>query len=1103
MSAPNVVDRVVICDAFAEPNEHYQLLLDGNTKRVQRRRPSLTIKADTKAIKGGIAAARANAKPTVIEQEMVEQIENPQINIWRSEVKQWREEGYPGTAKVTRSLLAWWFERSEERHTEKKRFFFCQQEAIETLIYIYEVKRHPMLPETDGLLRYALKLATGTGKTVVMAMAMTWSTLHKAKVSGSSLSGNFLVLTPNLTVRDRVSGDTRGDGLVPNGVTDLYATMDIVPPEYTDAFKPNVMVKNWQSVQLEIERDDWIAEKHLAGDRFVPYGVQKALERRRRRDPVAGVRRLLKGWRDVIVINDEAHHVYGEKAARAGEEPAYIRWNKIMHAVESVTNLALVIDLSATPWYGSGSPKDQGTLFEWLISDFSVYDAFESGLVKIVRLPDPASSAAKFIDIWDRFNSKMPKDDYLGVADDAIATMYAAWSEDFGDWEASFEVFRGPQPVLLVVADTAQRAQWLFEHLTGSYPLLGNDDPDDAASWVTIRVDSKIFDAEKGREGVLRAMVSTVGKPDKPGARVRCIVSVNMLSEGWDVNAVTHILGFRAFGSPLLTEQIIGRGLRRLSYDVLYEPLDARKEGSEETVDSFGIPFVGFPVQKSRTRHRKADKGHTPIPIKPEYAKRRFRIQMPNVRSWAPGVTEPLSALIDVKALPGVKIDPASLPSVVDMVPVIGAEPNTTITRTELHAQFPMNMIAMAVAGELLKRTSSDGPDGLGVGPTFEELLDLSRAYLESRVETIGDADPRDAWIHRYRSRVLDVLENAIAGTGSPAGGHVPMPGDPPELDTATTIKEFRWIADRAAGLKCHLGAVPCHSELEVAFADFLDSADDVDRYIKNEHFGFAITYLEGGRARHYYPDFVIAITSDGGSQHWVVAETKGEVWANTDLKSLAARQWCERMTATGPESWEFLFVPQVPFEKSVKKGATLLSEVIKELRAREARQAGTRLTLIAPDPDVDAASRFTTHLPVYSLEAAAGHFGTGREVQLEGWIPVDGRLNDRLFVARVVGKSMEPRVPDGSLCVFEARPVGSRQNKIVIVQHHDIADPETGGAYTLKQYASEKEVDGDGEPRNVRITLRPLNAAFDPIILTPEFEHDVRVIAELKSVLQ
>ena len=154
--------------------------------------------------------------------------------------------------------------------------------------------------------------------------------------------------------------------------------------------------------------------------------------------------------------------------------------------------------------------------------------------------------------------------------------------------------------MLLCVTDSAQRAAWLFEHLTREYELLRNPDDDDRTRWLTIPIDSKVFDADKGNEAVLREMVNTVGSTGKPGEHVRGIVSVNMLSEGWDVKSVTHILGLRAFGSPLLTEQIIGRGLRLTNYDVLNQPIDERPEGSEETVDAFGIPFIGFPVEKRK-----------------------------------------------------------------------------------------------------------------------------------------------------------------------------------------------------------------------------------------------------------------------------------------------------------------------------------------------------------------------------------------------------------------------------------------------------------------------------------------------------------------------
>src|SRR5262249_44468442 len=159
---------------------------------------------------------------------------------------------------------------------------------------------------------------------------------------------------------------------------------------YIDEFHPNILVRNWQSIPLEAKRDDWIEESELSEEgRFIPASVLWALQRRNRQNPVNVMRRVLGGWRDLVVINDEAHHVYGEKRTRRDEEPQYIKWSRIIEKIREAGRISLVVDLSATPWYGSGSPKPDGTLFEWLISDFSVYDAFESGLVKVVRLPDP------------------------------------------------------------------------------------------------------------------------------------------------------------------------------------------------------------------------------------------------------------------------------------------------------------------------------------------------------------------------------------------------------------------------------------------------------------------------------------------------------------------------------------------------------------------------------------------------------------------------------------------------------------------------------------------------------------------------------------------
>ncbi len=301
-----VVDRVVICDAFREPDRHYRLLAGGKSKLTDGRRPSMRYRATAKEGRVGLSGIVGKEEALFEELTASDEERNDFVNRLKEEVRDWRDAGYSGTAMVTRRCLEWWFERDEERLKEAKLFFFCQQEAIETLIYLYEVQRQTKMPETGDLLRYALKLATGTGKTLVMALLVVWSTLHKQKVSGSSLSSNFLVLVPNLTVRDRVRGvdaftkQPTGSGLDPSSPENLYDEFQIVPPEYESEFHPNIEVRNWQSIPLETKRDDWVPESDLIGEgRFIPASVIWALQRRHKQDPVRAMRRVLGGWRDL------------------------------------------------------------------------------------------------------------------------------------------------------------------------------------------------------------------------------------------------------------------------------------------------------------------------------------------------------------------------------------------------------------------------------------------------------------------------------------------------------------------------------------------------------------------------------------------------------------------------------------------------------------------------------------------------------------------------------------------------------------------------------------------------------------------------------------
>jgi len=272
------------------------------------------------------------------------------------------------------------------------------------------------------------------------------------------------------------------------------------------------------------------------------------------------------------------------------------------------------------------------------------------------------------------------------------------------------------------------------------------------------------------------------------GERVRCVVSVQMLTEGWDVKSVSHILGIRAFGSPLLTEQIIGRGLRRTNYDVLNQPLDERPEGYEETVDAFGIPFVGFPVQK-RKRSKTGSWGNKPVWIETDTKKAKFRVRLPNVRSWAVTVTRPLSQVIRVSQMAQTLVNPVTE---VTVRPVVGGNPEAVLTLDEFRREWPLLRTSFFLAEELYEATNPGSAADLGIGPTFDELLEVSREYVDTRVKFPPNGDKRDIGIYHWRLQARDLLENAIRGASGSGVEAVPILASPEWLDSGS-LKRFQW----------------------------------------------------------------------------------------------------------------------------------------------------------------------------------------------------------------------------------------------------------------------------------------------------------------------
>jgi hypothetical protein len=329
------------------------------------------------------------------------------------------------------------------------------------------------------------------------------------------------------------------------------------------------------------------------------------------------------------------------------------------------------------------------------------------------------------------------------------------------------------------------------------------------------------------------------------------------------------------------------------------------------------------------------------------------------------GVTESLADLIRMEDLPQIRIDPKQTPPDVRVRPVVGGAPEAVMTLEKVREEWPVLRTAFLIAEELYQETNPGSAGELGIGPTFDELLEVSRRFLDARVvplETGGlKSDVRDVAIYFWRRQVLDVLETAIRGAGVAGVAAVPILGSPEWLDSAN-LRRFQWTGIVADGKRCHTTKVPCHTDLEKRFADFLDTATDVLRYFKNERFGFSVTYYENNRPRQYYPDFIIAARDANGREVMWLAETKGEIRPNTKLKREAARLWCKKMSATQYGQWRYLFVPQKELEAALATGVRSLAQLADALdRPRPAPQ----LRVISLEDERVQRDAFKTLLPL------------------------------------------------------------------------------------------------------------------------------------------
>jgi type III restriction enzyme len=538
-------------------------------------------------------------------------IEIPLVNTIRPRIKAWREAGYPGVTSITRRLLEHWQDPNE---FDARRFFFCQLEAIETLIWLVEAPASQrvglVIPSDGGLFqRLCCKMATGSGKTIVMAMAIAWHVLNKVTYpQDTRFSKNVLVIAPGLTVKNRLAV------LNPFASDNYYEQFRIVPSPLLDKLRQGrVLVRNWHVL-------NWDSAEQLEKKRGVDKRGPKSDEAYAR--DVLGE---MANSRNLLVINDEAHHAWRVNVEAIGK---YLRQRDLKDSAEEATvwiggldrlhaarGLLSCYDFSATPFSPSGKKSTEEALYGWIVSDFGLNDAIESGLVKTPRVvvrddavPDAATYKSRLYHIY---NDPEVKDDLSRKAEaheplpDLVLNAFYLLGYDWRETHKAWHNAGMPTPPVMITVgnrtETAARVKFAFDRRRIQIDELC--DPERI-----LHIDSKVLDQAESKEEplvvaetsieletedtaepavrkltrqeqaeLLRKMVDTIGRPGLPGAPVQNVISVGMLNEGWDAKTVTHIMGLRAFTSQLLCEQVVGRGLRRTSYDVdpqsgLFEP---------------------------------------------------------------------------------------------------------------------------------------------------------------------------------------------------------------------------------------------------------------------------------------------------------------------------------------------------------------------------------------------------------------------------------------------------------------------------------------------------------------------------------------------------
>jgi len=883
------IDQLIINSAFREPEHHWKYDLNGQTfVQENGRRPA-----------GYFIAGQGSNQYNDIGQF----IELPLVNKIRPRVKAWRDAGYPGVTGVTKALLEHW----NDKEARQYQFFFCQMDAIETLVWLTEAPEADRvgidIPGDGGAFhRLCTKLCTGGGKTTVMAMLIAWMVCNKATYpQDKRFSKNVFIVAPGLTVKSRLQVLQTG------GENNYYTQFNVVPVGLMDKLRQGrVIITNWQTLA-------WDSEETIQ--------KRRSVDKRGAKSDEAYTREILgemSNAQNILVINDEAHHAWRKnpenkgkltKEQKEAEQQATV-WISGLDRIHKTRRILTCYDFSATPFAPSGKRNDEEALFGWIVSDFGLNDGIESGLVKTPRVvvrddcvPDAETFKSKLYHIYaddtvkvDINQSVPPETPLPDLIHQAYHLLGKDWQVVYNAW---MDAGQAVPPVMITVAnrtETAARIKYAFDH--GRIPV-----PELCVPEYTIHIDSKTLDAAESESGSkadaakeLRETVDTVGQKGKRGEQIRNVISVGMLSEGWDAKTVTHILGLRAFSSQLLCEQVVGRGLRRTSYDLA--------EGSDmftaEYVNIFGIPFSFLPHESDETGVAPATPPKTQIEALKDRAD--YEISWPNIiridRKFKPTLS------VELDKIDTLILDAADTRLQADLAPIVEGKTDlmkcTEIDLQKLYSELRLQSIIFNTAGQIYDQMKSSWQNEGTKFALLGQIIRLVEKYLQSGAIMINPLLFNSDSVRQriiYMMNMNKIVQHLWSFIKLEQTEEI-VPIFDSNKKVRSTSDMPTWFTSKPCNITQHSQISHCvfDSAWEATESYVLEKNPCVQAWAKNDHLGFEILYVFDGVIRKYTPDFLIRLTNG----KMLILETKGQETRRDKEKRKALSEWVSAVNQCG-----------------------------------------------------------------------------------------------------------------------------------------------------------------------------------------------------------